>query len=243
MARLVGQAPDRDSPRIAMVERRRVLPPFTKRVLEIADCRPAHLELDVMPWGPCTVAAVECDRLAIAGMSGVVVASVTQIDTSLERDVFVRSDVVSNDDQLLVMAAAAPHSFVEDDLSSGLVDRFGHGRVFLLSEMGLARVRPPEQPADLHATSSDVSEDSTDLGAWSGEEFVAVALPIREEHAIVMLERQQCLVQTTEICGAVDEHFDSVTRRPCSAVTTPMVDRCRRVSTLVRRQEPIIQNQ
>jgi hypothetical protein len=196
-----------------------------------------------MPWGPRAVAVVECDSLAIAGMSGVVVASVTQIDATLERDVFVRSDIVSNHDQLLVVAAAAPHSLVEDDLSSRLVERLGHGGVFLLSEMGLTRVRPPEQPADLHATSSDVSEDATDLRAWSGEEFVAVALPICEQHAIVTLERQQRLVQATEILGTVDQHFDFVGRRPCSAVTTPTVDRCRRVSSLVRRQEPIIQAQ
>ncbi|HEY5170202.1 MAG TPA: hypothetical protein VIK54_00590, partial [Acidimicrobiia bacterium] len=68
VARLVGQAPGRDSPRIAMIERRWVLPPFTKREGEIADCRPSYLELDVVPWRPVAVTVVEFDCLAIAGV-------------------------------------------------------------------------------------------------------------------------------------------------------------------------------
>ena len=40
VARLVGQASDRETPRIAMVERGRVVPAFTEGVRELADCRP-----------------------------------------------------------------------------------------------------------------------------------------------------------------------------------------------------------
>src|SRR5206468_3012251 len=108
VARLAGQAADRDSPRIAMVERRRVLPAFTKRVLEIANRWAAHLELHVVPRRSGAVTVVELDRLGIACVSRVVVASVTQIDTALERNVVARSGAVSNDDQFLMVAAAAP---------------------------------------------------------------------------------------------------------------------------------------
>ena len=81
-----------------------------------------------------------------------------------------------------------PHTLVEDDLASGLVDHLGQGRVRLLGEVGLARVRSPQQPTDVYTSSSDVGEDATDLGARSAEEFVAITFPIREQHTIATLE-------------------------------------------------------
>jgi hypothetical protein len=89
VARLVGKAPGRDSPRIAMIERGWVLPPFTKCEGEIADRRSSDLELDVVPWRSVAVTVVEFDCLAIAGVSRVVVASVTQIDATHEGHILI----------------------------------------------------------------------------------------------------------------------------------------------------------
>ncbi len=141
-----------------------------------------------MPWRSGAVATVERDCLRVAGVLGVVAASVTQIDTALEGDVVVRSGAVPKHDQLLVVAASAPHALVENDLATGLVDHLGEGCVALLGEMCLTRVRSPQQPTYLRAASGGVGKDATDLGARSGEELVAVALPIGEVHAIASLE-------------------------------------------------------
>ena len=129
-----------------MVERCRVFPALAERESEIADRGPSHLELDVVPRRPAAVAGVETDRLRVALVLTVVVASVTQIDATLEGDVVVGSVGVSDDDQLLVVAAAAPHALVEDDLASGLVDHLGQRRVALLGEVRLTRVRSPSSP-------------------------------------------------------------------------------------------------
>jgi hypothetical protein len=148
-----------------------------------------------------------------------------------------------NDDQLLVVAATAPHSLVEDDLTSGCVDHLGQGRVALLSEVRLPRMRSPQQPADLHTSSGCVGKDAADLGTRPIEEFIPVTLPIREEHTIPALERHQRLVKAPEICSTVNEHFDLVARRPCNAVTTSTVDRRRHGPPVDWSQEPIIETQ
>ena len=141
------------------------------------------------------------------------------------------------------MAAAATHALVEGDLTARLVDDLRQRRVVLLGEVGLARVRSPQQPAHVHTASSSVCEDATYLGARSGEALVAVALPIREEHTVVACERRQCLVQATEILAAVDEHVDAVAFGPSSAVTVSTVDRARLVPPLAWREEPVIEPQ
>jgi len=69
MARLAGEVPDCDTPRVPMIERGRVLPALTKGVLEIADGRTAYAELDVVPRRIGAVALVELDCLAIAGVA------------------------------------------------------------------------------------------------------------------------------------------------------------------------------
>lgn len=48
-ARLPSNAAQRDPNWVPMIERGRVTPAFTKRVGEIADCRAAYQELDVVP--------------------------------------------------------------------------------------------------------------------------------------------------------------------------------------------------
>src|ERR1700722_16064006 len=104
-----------------MIDRGWVLPPLTKRVLEIVHCWSSYFELNVVPRRPAAVTVVEVDRLTIAGVEGIVVTSVTQIDSTNEGDIFVRCADVSNKNQLLVVTPATPHTLVKDVLPSGLV--------------------------------------------------------------------------------------------------------------------------
>jgi len=167
----------------------------------------------------------------------------TQIDSTLEGDVVVGSCAVSNDDQLLVVTAAATHPLVEGDFTTGLVHDLGQSRVVLFGEVGLARVRSPQQPADLHPAASGVRKDPADLRVWSGKELVPVALPIREQHTIVTGERRQRVVQATKVRAPVDQHLDAIAVGPSDFVTVPTVDRGRRVPPLGRREEPVIETQ
>ena len=75
------------------------------------------LDLHVVPRRSGTVAViVELRGLRITAVVFVVVAAVAQVDATDERDVVGRIVRVADDDELLVMAAAAPHPLVEQDL-------------------------------------------------------------------------------------------------------------------------------
>ncbi|HEX2738569.1 MAG TPA: hypothetical protein VHP57_10580, partial [Acidimicrobiia bacterium] len=126
-------------------------------------------------------------------------ASVTQIDAALERNVLARS--ATNNNQLLVVTSTAAHALVKNYLASSLVDHLGQGRVALLREVRLSRMRSPQQPTDLHTSSGDVGEDATDLGTRPVEQLITVALPIRKEHTVAPLQRQQRRIEPAEILG------------------------------------------
>jgi hypothetical protein len=64
-----------------VVERRGILPTFAKAEREVADRRPAHRQLDVVPGGPAAVALVELDRLLVTAVNGVVVAPPARLIT------------------------------------------------------------------------------------------------------------------------------------------------------------------
>src|ERR1041385_334510 len=122
MSRLAGERADDAADRIPVVERVRVLPALPERVGECRNCRAPDLGLDVVPGRTVPIGAGELDRLRVAQMAGVVMASVAQVDPAQERDVVVRSMVAPSDEQLLVVAAAAPHTLVEQYLAPGRVD-------------------------------------------------------------------------------------------------------------------------
>ena len=150
---------------------------------------------------------------------------------------------MSNDNQLLVVTSAAAHTLIEDDLTSGLVDHLGQGRVALLREVRLTRMRSPQHSTDLHASSRDVGEDATDLSAQPIEQLITVAFPIREVHGIAPLQRHQHLIQATEILDTVDTYLDAVVLCPTSVVAASTVDLGGRVPPLFGSQEPVIEKQ
>src|SRR5689334_3487306 len=185
---LVGQSARREAPRVAVIERCRVIPALAKGDVEIADCRSPYFQLDVMPRRSGAIALVEFDRLAVPGVARVVTSTMTQVDAAHEPDVFVRDPRALNDDELLMVAAASSHAFIENGLSARVIDDRRQVGVALLREVRLPRVRPPQQPSDVYAPMRDAGEHATNFGTRSIEAFIAVALPIGEEHAVLKLE-------------------------------------------------------
>ena len=117
-------APEKRSPWVAVVERRRVLPALAERPREVADCGTVDLELNVMPWGSRPVARIEIDGLLVAPVALVVAAAVAQIDPTDERHVPVGRVAVADHEQLLVVAAVSAHTLVEQNLAAGPIDSF-----------------------------------------------------------------------------------------------------------------------
>ena len=83
------------------------------------------------------------------------------------------------------MVAPAPaHPFVEDDFAAGLVDELGDRGVALLREVGLTRMRSPQQARVRARRGTRPRRTVADCGARTVEQLVAVALPIGEVHTL-----------------------------------------------------------
>jgi hypothetical protein len=131
---------DRATPGVAMIERRRVLPSFPERVLEIADRGSTHLQLHVVPRRTRSVARGDRHCLHVTGMSGVVGTSMTQIDAACVGDVVIGSLGAPDDDQLLMVTAAPSDALIEQHLAAGGVQGLRESEVVLLGEVCPARV-------------------------------------------------------------------------------------------------------
>ena len=128
-----------------MVERRRIFPAFAERLAQLCHGWTTNFELYVVPRRPRAVTMVEYDRLGVPAVVTVVVSTVAEVHAADERDVVVRAGATPNHDELLVVAAASPHPFVERDDATRLVHAPREKGIVLLAEMECPRVRPPDQ--------------------------------------------------------------------------------------------------
>jgi hypothetical protein len=123
-----------------VVERRWVVPAFAKRVRDVTDDWTPQLELKIVPGRSVAVPIVELDGLRVTLVAGIVVSTVAEVDTADEGHVVVGTRRAPYQNQLLVMAAASAHAFVEQDLTARVVDHANELRVLLLTEMSLSRM-------------------------------------------------------------------------------------------------------
>ena len=180
MAGLAGEHPDHAPHRVAVVERCRILPSLAERVGQRGHGGALDLRLHVVPRRVRTERVVELDRLGIALVAGVVVATVREIDAADEGDVVVAPAAAPDHEQLLVMAPSASHPLVEEDLAPRRVDEAGEREVRLLGEVQLRGVRTPQEPAHVHVACRARLEHGRQLGARSPEPLVRHALPVGE---------------------------------------------------------------
>ena len=96
------------------LERRRIVPPLAERLHEIGDGRTVHLRLDVVPWRSRPVRGIQDFRLRVAFVALVVAAAVAEVDPTDEGDILFVAGGAAGATELLVVRAAAPDAFVQE---------------------------------------------------------------------------------------------------------------------------------
>src|ERR1035437_9911407 len=224
-----------------MIQRRWILPTLVKRRLEISDCGPADLELDVVPRGPGPVPLVQLDRLFIAVMLIVVASSVTEVDAAHERHVLIGSATAPDQDQLLVMGSAAAHSFIEQHLTARLRDLLGESSVLLGAKGESIAVRTPQQTSHVDAFSTGLRDEVPHRRTTGEQTLVAVTAPVGEPDLVAAFERPERLRQLREVRCSVDQKGDVVVLGPSDVAATTSVDLGGRIAPFLGSQKPIVE--
>jgi hypothetical protein len=196
--------------RAGQVEDAAAVPAFPEGVLEVVHGRPAHLGLDVVPGRAGAVDPGELHHLRVAGMRGVVVAAVAEVDAAHERDVTGRASGVAQHDQFLVVTAAAPGPGIEQDLAAVVVDlpdELGVGRLGLVQCLGL---RAPQKPEDPDPAARGAAQHLADLGPRAVEALVQVAAEIQEVDLVARLGGLELSAQPGEVTVPVHQRLDQV---------------------------------
>jgi hypothetical protein len=196
------------------VERGRVRPAFAEQPIEGRDGRAAHFELDVVPRRPLAVGVRHRKRLGVAEVAGVVAAGVAEVDAARERDVAPRVVRMAQHHELLVVGAGAPHPFVEQHLTAGVVHHVAEPAVLLLAVGQVVVVRAPHQALDDDSAARGVAEELADRGLVRAQTLVCVATPVGEEQVVARLQRPDLRRETGEIRGTVHERHHPVAGGP-----------------------------
>src|SRR5487761_274711 len=118
-------------------------------------------------------------------MVGVVASTVTEVDSTDERDVALRTGGMADDDQFLVMGATQTHTLVEQNLAPGCVHLHAQVSVLFGAETKPVGVGPPEESFDAHASARGSSQDCSHFGVGIvAQPLVGVAPPVGEIDAI-----------------------------------------------------------
>src|SRR6478609_8842259 len=166
-------------------ERCRIVPTLPEHGLDVVDGRSVDRHLDVMPRRVRAVLVSEQLGLAVAPVLGVVAPVVGQVDPADEGDVASGVVTVPDDDELLVMRAARAHAHVEEHLGATLLQLLTEVTVLGCKEPSLVQVGAPHQPVYGDASLVRAREHLYDLATrLPGELFVAIALPVCDEHKI-----------------------------------------------------------
>jgi hypothetical protein len=172
-------------------------------------------------------------------MARVVATSVTQVDPTRVGHVAVRSLRIPDDQELLMVAAAATHALIEEHFAAGTIHGPGESDIVLLREVRLTRVRAPQQPTHLHAAARKLREHATHLSAWPIKAHVGVAFPVGEVHPITGTEPAEHTMQPAEVLLAIDQYFNPVPDAPRGPVRAPLIDQAAEIAALVPGQKPI----
>ena len=140
MARLTCERAKHHADRVSVLKRCLVVPAFAERMCDVTDDRPLQLELKVVPGRSIAVPLIEFDGLRVTIVTGIVVATVAEVDTADERHVVIGIRRPLYQDELLVMAATSAYAFVEEDFTARVVDHTDELGVLLLAEVSLARM-------------------------------------------------------------------------------------------------------
>jgi hypothetical protein len=99
---------------------------------------------------------------------------VAQIDPTDERHVAPGPVRMTNDEQLLVVAAVTAHTLVEEDFAASVIDGLHEVQVLLFAEVVLVRMRPPDQPTHVNVALRQGSQHTCHLRAWTLQALVGI---------------------------------------------------------------------
>jgi hypothetical protein len=135
-----------------MVERSRILPSLPERDIEISDGWSVDFQVCIVPRGIWAVPTIELDGLAISPVTAVISASMAEVDPPYECDITLGGGRVADNNELLVVRATSPHSFIEQRFPPRLSDLDGETPIVLRTEREPIAVGTPEQPANVGTT-------------------------------------------------------------------------------------------
>jgi hypothetical protein len=134
-----------------VIERGRIIPALPECEIEVTNRGTSHFELHVVPRWLRSVSRVQLDHLTIAAMIGVITTSVTEINSSDERDVVFKTRRMTDEDHLLVVRSASANPLVEEGLAPGLGDLDRKARILLGVESDSITMRTPQQRSNVNA--------------------------------------------------------------------------------------------
>jgi hypothetical protein len=214
-----------------MVERSRILPSLPERDIEISDCWSADLQLRVVPRRTWAVPMVELDGLGVSLVAAVISSSMAEVDPPDECHVTLGRGGVADDNELLVVRAASPHSLVEQHFPACLGDLEGETPIVLRAEREPITVRTPEQPADVSATSAQTCKECRNRRTAIGHLLVPVSSPVGKAHLLVGPETRDDCGQASKIRGTLHQELDMVAFGPRDTPWPTRVDPGRRVAS------------
>ncbi|HEY5120652.1 MAG TPA: hypothetical protein VII84_03665 [Acidimicrobiales bacterium] len=92
--------------------------------------------------------------MTIPAMVGVISATMTEIDSPNERNVTLEKAGMTDEDHLLMVRSASAHSLVEQNFTARLGHLNGKASILFRIEPEAVTVRTPEQPSNVHTSST-----------------------------------------------------------------------------------------
>jgi hypothetical protein len=223
-----------------VIKRRRIFPPFPEREIEFAHGWSTNLQLGVVPGRAVAVTRVELDDLIISSVFGVITATMTEVDSSYERNVTIKTGGMANEDQLLVVGSAPSHSLVKESFATRLGHLNGETSIFLRTKREAVAVRTPEQSSNVDAPSTRVRQKSHNRCPIAGYVLARVSSPIGEADFVVRPEARDSFSQSREIREPIDMERDVVALGPRNAFSAVRVDLGHGVAPLIRGEKPVV---
>jgi hypothetical protein len=214
-----------------MVERSRIVPSLPKREIEISDGWSVDLQLHVVPRGAGAVPLVELDGLEVSAVPVVISATMAEVDPPDKCDIMFAVARVADDDELLVVRTASPHSLIEQHFPARLSDLDGETSVLFRAEGESVAVRTPEEPADVGAAPAQVCHECRDRRPVVAYRLASVASPVGETHLVIGPKARDYLCQAAEVGGAINQECDVVAFGPRDTPGPTRVDLGRRVTS------------
>ena len=105
-----------------------------------------------------------------------------------------------------MMTARVSDALVEQHFAARVVHCLDEVQILLFAEVGLIRVRTPDETAHVHTTTRTFREHPCDFRSRAVQTLVRIAAPVGEVDPFVALQLTQHRVEPAEVLATVHEH-------------------------------------